>query len=202
MNKQLQMVRDFHTAFSYDQKPHGSELQVPSRKVIYARMSFMSEELAEILLSLASGNREKQLDGAVDLAYFALGTLAIIGKDVYVPKGGYVFVDDVELAGQEIHLRTMLDAVNKTLFLMTFLTCDPAAKEDLDKGLSYIVHTCINFAEKHILADFYGAFAEVQRSNMSKLGADGKPIYNEAGKIQKGPNYSEPALLPFLHDLA
>lgn len=198
MNEQLQMVRDFHTAFSYDQKPHGAELEVPSDKVIYARMSFMAEEMAEILLSLASGNREKQLDGAVDLAYFALGTLAIVGRDVYVPKNGYVFVNDEEIAGREIHLRTLIDAVNKTLFLMTFLSCDAAAKEDLDKALSYVVYTCINFADNCIKADFYGAFNEVQRSNLSKLGADGKPIYNEAGKIQKGPNYSEPNLLPFL----
>jgi len=35
---------------------------------------------------------------------------------------------------------------------------------------------------------------EVQRSNMSKLGADGKPIYNEQGKIMKGPNYQAPDL--------
>jgi len=41
-------------------------------------------------------------------------------------------------------------------------------------------------------------FAEVQRSNMSKLGKDGKPIYNEQGKIMKGPNYSKPNLKQFL----
>ena len=35
-------------------------------------------------------------------------------------------------------------------------------------------------------------FKEVQRSNMSKLGSDGKPIYNENGKVMKGPNYKEP----------
>jgi predicted HAD superfamily Cof-like phosphohydrolase len=38
------------------------------------------------------------------------------------------------------------------------------------------------------------AFAEVHRSNMSKLGEDGKPIYREDGKILKGPNYSSPNL--------
>tara|TARA_B100000579_G_C22410796_1_gene656224 strand:+ start:84 stop:455 length:372 start_codon:yes stop_codon:yes gene_type:complete len=37
-------------------------------------------------------------------------------------------------------------------------------------------------------------FAEVQRSNMSKLGKDGKPIYNADGKVMKGPNYFEPDL--------
>tara|TARA_B100000989_G_scaffold79277_1_gene56486 strand:+ start:928 stop:1269 length:342 start_codon:yes stop_codon:yes gene_type:complete len=41
-------------------------------------------------------------------------------------------------------------------------------------------------------------FAEVQRSNMSKLGEDGKPIYNEEGKVLKGPNYFEPDLEKFL----
>jgi len=41
-------------------------------------------------------------------------------------------------------------------------------------------------------------FKEVQRANMSKLGNDGKPIYNEKGKVMKGPNYSEPNLKKFV----
>ena len=41
-------------------------------------------------------------------------------------------------------------------------------------------------------------FKEVQRANMSKLGIDGKPIYNEKGKVMKGPNYSEPNLKQFV----
>lgn len=35
-------------------------------------------------------------------------------------------------------------------------------------------------------------FDEIQRSNMSKLGADGEPIYRDDGKVLKGPNYSKP----------
>jgi predicted HAD superfamily Cof-like phosphohydrolase len=46
--------------------------------------------------------------------------------------------------------------------------------------------------------DLDKCFAEVQRSNMSKLGADGKPIYREDGKVLKGPNYSEPDLFKAL----
>ena len=42
--------------------------------------------------------------------------------------------------------------------------------------------------------DLDECFREVQRSNMSKLGEDGKPIYREDGKVLKGPNYSEPNL--------
>lgn len=40
--------------------------------------------------------------------------------------------------------------------------------------------------------------AEIHRSNMSKLGADGKPIYREDGKILKGPGYEPPKLEPLL----
>jgi len=42
--------------------------------------------------------------------------------------------------------------------------------------------------------DLDKCFDEVQRSNMSKLGEDGNPIYREDGKVMKGPNYSEPDL--------
>ncbi len=41
-------------------------------------------------------------------------------------------------------------------------------------------------------------FDEVQSSNMSKLGDDGKPIYNEKGKVMKGPNYFKPDLNKFV----
>ena len=42
--------------------------------------------------------------------------------------------------------------------------------------------------------DLDKCFDEVQRSNMSKLGVDGKPIYNESGKVMKGPDYFAPDL--------
>ena len=41
-------------------------------------------------------------------------------------------------------------------------------------------------------------FDEVQNSNMSKLGSDGKPIYNESGKVMKGPDYFKPDLSKYL----
>ncbi|MDC0525338.1 nucleoside triphosphate pyrophosphohydrolase family protein [Pelagibacteraceae bacterium] len=41
-------------------------------------------------------------------------------------------------------------------------------------------------------------FDEVQNSNMSKLGSDGKPIYNDKGKVMKGPNYFKPDLNKFI----
>ena len=47
--------------------------------------------------------------------------------------------------------------------------------------------------------DLDKCFDEVQNSNMSKLGEDGKPIYNEFGKVMKGPNYFKPDLLKFIN---
>ena len=47
--------------------------------------------------------------------------------------------------------------------------------------------------------DLDNCFNEVQNSNMSKLDEDGKPIYNEAGKVMKGPKYFKPNLNKFLN---
>ena len=47
--------------------------------------------------------------------------------------------------------------------------------------------------------DLDKCFNEVQNSNMSKLGKDGKPIYNQLGKVMKGPNYFKPDLSKFIN---
>ena len=47
--------------------------------------------------------------------------------------------------------------------------------------------------------DLDKCFEEVQNSNMSKLGEDGKPIYNESGKVMKGPKYFKPDLIKFIN---
>ena len=46
--------------------------------------------------------------------------------------------------------------------------------------------------------DLDKCFEEVQNSNMSKLGLDGKPIYNDKGKVMKGPNYFKPDFSKFV----
>jgi len=69
----------------------------------------------------------------------------------------------------------------------------PIDKQKLAKELADLLYvtygTAITFG---IPID--DVFAEVHRSNMSKLGADGKPIYREDGKVLKGPNYTPPDL--------
>ncbi len=85
-------------------------------------------------------------------------------------------------------------------------------KEELDEFAQAIKDRDITEVEDSltdILYVTYGAgvafgidldkcFDEVQRSNMSKLGADGKPIYNKDGKVMKGPQYFKPDLSKFV----
>ena len=64
-------------------------------------------------------------------------------------------------------------------------------------ALTDILYVC--YGAGHAFGiDLDKCFAEVQRSNMSKLGDNGKPIFNESGKVLKGPNYSKPNLKQFL----
>lgn len=51
---------------------------------------------------------------------------------------------------------------------------------------------CGTILEHGLQHKIEAVFDEIQRSNMSKLGEDGKPIYREDGKVMKGPNYSKP----------
>lgn len=61
------------------------------------------------------------------------------------------------------------------------------------KELADLVYVCFQFAASQDW-DLDEAMRRVHRSNMSKLGEDGKPVYREDGKILKGPNYQPPNL--------
>jgi len=61
------------------------------------------------------------------------------------------------------------------------------------KELADLVYVCFQFAASQEW-DLEEAMRRVHRSNMSKLGEDGKPIYREDGKVLKGPNYQPPNL--------
>ena len=71
-------------------------------------------------------------------------------------------------------------------------------KDDCEvlKELADLVFTCYQYAASQEW-DLDEAMRRVYKSNMSKLGEDGKPIYRGDGKVLKGPNYKP----PYLHDL-
>ena len=69
--------------------------------------------------------------------------------------------------------------------------------KEIADALTDILYVAYGAGYAYVI-DLDKCFKEVQRANMSKLGVDGKPIYNEKGKVMKGPNYSEPNLKKFV----
>ena len=85
------------------------------------------------------------------------------------------------------------------------IICDAPPKQALkDKNLKEVADSLtdilyVTYGAGHAFGiDLDKCFDEVQRSNMSKLGENGKPIYNEQGKVMKGPKYFEPNLSKFI----
>lgn len=108
----------------------------------------------------------------------------------------------MEAFGQEVKNRTELPD-DKTVNLRIELiaeeleelwdACEQKDLVEIADALTDILY--VTYGDGHAFGiDLDKCFEEVQRSNMSKLGEDGKPIYREDGKIMKGPNYSEPDL--------
>tara|TARA_E500000178_G_scaffold278326_1_gene277802 strand:- start:541 stop:912 length:372 start_codon:yes stop_codon:yes gene_type:complete len=77
---------------------------------------------------------------------------------------------------------------------------DAIKKKDLKETIDALTDILyVTYGAGHAFGvDLDKCFEEVQNSNMSKLGNDGKPIFNENGKVMKGPNYFKPNLNQFL----
>ena len=90
-----------------------------------------------------------------------------------------------------------IDLIKEELEELTVAMVDKNLLEVAD-ALTDILY--VTYGAGHAFAiDLDKCFEEVQNSNMSKLGEDGKPIYNEAGKVMKGPNYFKPDLSKYLN---
>ena len=90
-----------------------------------------------------------------------------------------------------------IDLIKEELEELTYAIQDENLLEVAD-ALTDILY--VTYGAGHAFGiDLDKCFEEVQNSNMSKLGDDGKPIYNEAGKVMKGPNYFKPDLSKYLN---
>ncbi len=93
-------------------------------------------------------------------------------------------------------LRHKLMAEENNEYLEAANTNDLVEVADALGDMLYILcGTILSHGMQHIIEE---VFDEIQDSNMSKLGADGKPIYREDGKVMKGLNYRRPDLKQFL----
>lgn len=97
---------------------------------------------------------------------------------------------------KEVNLRfELMDEENKE-YLEAAKNNDLVEVADALGDMLYILcGTILSHGMQHKIEE---VFNEIQRSNMSKLGEDGKPIYREDGKVLKGPNYFKPNLKAIL----
>ena len=112
----------------------------------------------------------------------------------------------METFGQEVKNSSSLstDKINELRISLIEEELDELKKAIIDKDIKEVADALtdilyVTYGAGHAFGiDLDRCFEEVQNSNMSKLGNDGKPIYNESGKVMKGPNYFKPNLTKFL----
>ena len=108
--------------------------------------------------------------------------------------------------GQEVKIKPSFstDKINKLRLELIKEELNELLKAMNDKDLLEVADALtdilyVTYGAGHAFGiDLDKCFEEVQNSNMSKLGEDGKPIYNENGKVMKGPNYFKPDLSKFV----
>jgi len=95
-----------------------------------------------------------------------------------------------------MHLRHRLMAEENDEYLEAALAGNLVEVADALGDMLYIL--CGTLITHGMQGKIEEVFAEIQRSNMSKLGEDGQPIYREDGKVMKGPNYFRPDIASIL----
>jgi predicted HAD superfamily Cof-like phosphohydrolase len=103
-----------------------------------------------------------------------------------------------KLEESKLKLRFDLMAEENEEYLEAAKNNDIVEVADALGDMLYIL--CGTILEHGMQHKIEAVFNEIQRSNMSKLGANGKPIYREDGKVMKGPNYFKPNIYEILNN--
>ncbi len=105
---------------------------------------------------------------------------------------------EAALPRDTVELRHRLMAEETEEYLEAALAGDAVEIADaLGDQLYILCGTILSHGMEHVIED---VFMEIQASNMSKLGADGKPIYREDGKVMKGEQYFKPRIAEVLQN--
>ncbi len=108
----------------------------------------------------------------------------------YAPKA--------DISNELIDLRFKLMAEENEEYLEAAKNGDLVEVADALGDMMYILcGTILSHGMQHKIEE---VFEEIQRSNMSKLGEDGKPIYRKDGKVLKGPNYFKPNIARIIEE--
>jgi predicted HAD superfamily Cof-like phosphohydrolase len=197
-----QAVAEFHRAFGMPDLIH-SPGGLPADRVDLRHSLIREEgvvELSEAIDDVREGRADTPveiIDALIDTIYVALGALVEMGQEVsYLPRSARypeLRLPLVQVAWREKEVISYLLEVNEA-------SSDRTAPSH-QYNFAYIAYSA-HLALVSAGIDPQPYFDEVQRANMSKLGADGRPIHSRGleidgypeGKVLKGPNYSPPDL--------
>lgn len=180
MTHVFELVTEFHKIFGHS---IGTEptVDVPESAL---RIKMINSEFIELFDAAFLGDKVEMADGLGDIAYLVEGSALVwgLGPVELVKYGSEVGVGNLSLYLHHTFL-LLIEAVN---------TQDVEYVRVL---LSVIKSVCYSMADK-LGYDLDEVIAAIHKSNLTKLGEDGKPIYilegDEAGKVAKGPNYVTP----------
>lgn len=187
MTNALELVREFHE--TYDCRISDiPTIDVPEKEL---RINLIVEEVHELDDALRADDLVETFDALLDIIWVTYGALLTFGLDEYVDE-------DIEPASigsdEELVNLLMYESHKLDIALMIFENINHTYS-----SLLRILELCYGAILRFGLP-FQQGIEEVARSNRSKLGLDGKPIYRESDrKVLKGPNYSPPDLLRIIN---
>ncbi len=181
MNKHLKLVREFHDAFSFPQAENGESTRLSEMDIIIYQALLM-EEGSELFRAIKAGEMVEILAGMINLAYCAVGAIAIQGADVLDRPVSW------RHDGFVISLmRLFSDKINN------------CASGNPD-NYSEVYCLCVYLSRNFINADFDKAFQMVHDSKMSKLSKNSKLICENAGEALKSKFFKTPDLSECLYE--
>ena len=181
MNKHLKLVREFHDAFSFHQAEHGANRRLPEMDIIM-RQALLMEEGRALLKAIKAGDMVEVLAGMINLAYCALGAIAIQGVDVLDQPVSW------QHDGFVISLmRLFSDKINN------------CASGNPD-NYAEVYCLCVYLSRSFINADFDKAFRMVHDSKMFRLDKSCKLTDENAEEIPTSKFFKTPDLSDCLYE--
>lgn len=147
-------------------------VDVPEKQL---RLDLIIEEVGELADAILAVDFVAILDALGDIEYVVHGAAITFGIDL-------------DLALQSTDVLAPLD--HEVAYLAKAL--EDNSVEGVTTSLANISAQVRSTCKSHLGIDLSDVVDVIHKSNMSKMGADGKPVYNEAGKVIKGPNYHTP----------
>lgn len=181
MNKHLKLVREFHNAFSIPQAEHEANVRLSEMDIIM-RQALLMGEGSELFRAIKAGDMVEILAGMIDLAYFALGAIAMQVADVLDQPVSW------QHDGHVISLmRLFSDKINH---------CASGTPDNY----SEVYDLCVYLSRSFINADFDKAFQMVHDSKISSLGKSGELISENTEEILKSKFFKKPDLSDCLYE--